>query len=157
MATVDETSALLAKALELGLSGAVHCESIPLEDLAAMYNGIGPESIHVKWLSEATCKKISEKVRATLSKKLATYAAATLIHDVRFAESDGTTRGFNYANDELEANNLIIADAKYAWYNPLRIFARRVGVKVADVCRVVGWSAWIDAYKAKAKKGISLE
>ena len=139
MGTVREVTALREEAMRLGLSGADHCARIPLDTLAAMYNGIGPE-----WMPESLRKK--------LSKKLATYAPATLVHDVRFAESDGSTLGFNMANAELEVNCAAIADDKYAWYNPLRYFARRVGVRIADACRLFGWSAWMDAFKARTGK-----
>ena len=139
MGDVIEVKALLDEALALGLSGAEHCARVPIETLAANYNGIGPE-----WMPK--------KFRDKLSAKLATFAPATLIHDQRFAESDGSTLGFNQANEELEANCLVIADAKHAWYSPLRYFARRVAVRIADVCRLFGWVAWMDAFRARSRQ-----
>lgn len=53
---------------------------------------------------------------------------------------------FRAANNELERNNVIIADSRHAWWNPMRYWERSEGRLMADVCRRFGWSAWRDAY-----------
>ena len=98
-------------------------------------NGCGPES----WPKERR-----EKLTAWLS----TFALAFDIHDCRFAyDNDATREKFDHANDELEKNCLLLADEKYAWYNPFRYLARNRGHIIADLCRKFGWTAWKEAYK----------
>lgn len=131
---------VIAEAKALTLSGADFIASLGPDKVAAAYNGIGPE-----WLPERFRKK--------LDKWFDTYRTACVIHDCRFAhDNDGTDAKFRAANDELERNAVIIADDKYAWYNPLRYLARARGRHLADACRVYGWTAWTDAYKTNQKE-----
>ena len=138
--TVDEVKSLVDMAIEAGLSGSVSLAALPIEEVAAKYNGIGPA-----WMRE--------ELRAKLSRALKFHAPACVIHDViRFEQSDGTSARFNEANDELERNGLILADHCCAWYNPMRYWHRHGAHLIAATCRIMGWSAWMDAYKARAKQ-----
>ena len=139
MGEVSEVKSLLDTALALGLAGAEHCACLSLDTLAAMYNGVGPARAPgwLRWL---------------LDKCHRTFLAAVMIHDVDFSESDGTTGGFDLANDRLEYNCLLCADAAYGAWNPLRYVARRRARKIAGVCRAVGWTAWMDAFKERTGK-----
>ncbi|MCR5750720.1 MAG: hypothetical protein K6G91_02045 [Kiritimatiellae bacterium] len=137
---VEHVKELIDLATEAGLSGSMELLSMPTEDIAANYNGIGPECL-------------SEEGRRKLTKVFKFHEAACLIHDVvRFAKSDGTSARFNEANDELERNGYILADFKCAWYNPMRYWHHRGARIIAKACRVAGWSAWMDAYKARTGK-----
>ena len=82
------------------------------------------------------------------------YTVPCVQHDCRFAyDNDGTEAKFRAANDELERNCVIIADETYAWYNPLRYWARLKGRAIAAACRIGGWSAWRKAYKKQFPAG----
>ena len=109
--------------------------SLSDDQFSAACNGCGPDS----WPEEA---------RQKLTKWLATFSLAFDIHDCRFAfDNDGSREKFDFANDELEKNCLLLADLKYAWYNPLRYFARNRARLIATACRTFGWDAWQNAYK----------
>ena len=139
MGDVIEAKARLDEALELRLRGVERLVSRPLSVLAENWNGAGPE-----WMKP--------EVRAKLSKWLAVFKPAFFVHDQDFSDSDGSFHGYNSANDRLEDNCLIIADAKYAFYDPRRYLARRAAPVVADVVRVASWPAWWQAHeKARAK------
>lgn len=139
MGDTIEVKALLDEALALGLSGAEHCARVPIETLAANYNGCGPE-----WAPDW--------LRKLLTKCHKSFLACVLIHDLRFSESDGSTSGFNYANDELEYNCLMVSNARYCVFNPLRYIWRHRSYAIADACRLVGWSAWMDGFKKRIEK-----
>lgn len=104
------------------------------EEFTSACNGCGPELWPEEW-------------RARLDKWLATFGLAFDCHDCRFEfDNDGSREKFDFANDELEKNCLLLADQKYAWYNPIRYFARNRAHLIATACRNFGWSAWEDAY-----------
>lgn len=107
------------------------------EQFSAACNGCGPAS----W---------PEERREKLTKWLATFAPAFDVHDCRFDwDNDGTRENFDYANRELGKNCVLLADEKYAWYNPVRYWARQKGKLIAALCREFGWSAWKEAYNHK--------
>lgn len=141
MITEEEAAARLAAIRDLELYGWRFMESLTLTEIANACNGIGPES----W---------QEKSRKKLDKWLSAFRLAADVHDCRFTwDNDGTREKFAYANDELERNCLVLADEKYAWYNPLRYLARRAAHLVAQACRDFGWNDYKDAY-SKLKKEI---
>ena len=123
---------LLAQAKHYGLSGADFCARLPIETLAADYNGIGPE-----WFPDC--------IRRAIDKLSADLQCVAMIHDVRFAHADGSTRAFNEANAELESNGRKVADAKFSWYNPKRYLVRREAHVFADLCQRFGWTAYVAA------------
>lgn len=130
---IDEAGYVLTAGI-YGLSGAEWLANLPLSKIRAAYNGIGP-----KWLGEDKRKKLGKWLKA--------YTVPCVIHDCRFTyDNDGSDAKFRQANDELERNCVIVADANYAWYNPFRYWARAKGRAIAQACRILGWSAWRDAY-----------
>ena len=138
--TIEQARASIARAMDLGLSGAWFMRELGPERVARACNGIGPES----WPEEA---------RAVLNRWLGTFDVCADDHDCRFEyDNDGSDVKFRQANDELERNCLIVADAKYRWYNPLRYIARRKGRLMAQACRDFGWRAWRAAWERNQKK-----
>lgn len=121
---------LLKKALELKLTDATWVACFSPEELATVYNGIGPE-----WLPHS--------LREKLTKYLAVFAPACLIHDFHYWIGDGTLKDFNYANDTLEANCRKCINAETKWY---QLFRRAAGYYaahlMAEACRRYGWSAY---------------
>ena len=125
-----EIAALIKKALELKLTDAAWVACFSVEELSVVYNGIGPE-----WLPYS--------LREKLTKYLAVFAPACLIHDFHYWIGDGTLKDFNYANDILEANCRKCINAETKWY---QIFRRAAGYYaahlMAEACRRYGWSAY---------------
>lgn len=125
-----EITALIKKARKFKLidSGWVIC--FAPEELATVYNGIGPE-----WLPLS--------IREKLTKYLAIFAPACLIHDFHYWIGDGTLKDFNYANDTLEANCRKCINAETKWYQLLRRAAGYYAAHLmAETCRRYGWSAY---------------
>ena len=136
-----EITALIKKACDLKLTDAAWVACFSPEELSVVYNGIGPE-----WLPYA--------LREKLTKYLAIFAPACLIHDFHYWIGDGTLKDFNYANDTLEANCRKCINAETKWYQLLR---RATGYYaahlMAEACRRYGWSA----YRAGMVEGIAAE
>ena len=125
-----EITALIKKALELKLTDATWVACFSPEELAAVYNGIGPE-----WLPYS--------LREKLTKYLSIFAPACLIHDFHYWIGDGTLKDFNYANDTLEANCRKLINAETKWYQLLRRAAGYYAAHLmAEACRRYGWSAY---------------
>ena len=117
------------------LDGTDLAEGFTAAQLAAMFNGIGPES----W---------PQALRDALDDLAADLMPAAFIHDIRYATGDGTREDFDRANKELRANGEKIANAKYAWYHPMRYITRRRARTFASLCQRYGW----DAYQAASTK-----
>ena len=130
-----EITALIKKACDLKLTDAGWVACFAPEELSAVYNGIGPE-----WLPYS--------LREKLTKYLAIFAPACLIHDFHYWIGDGTLKDFNYANDILEANCRKCINAETKWYQLLRRAAGYYAAHlIAEACRRYGWSAWLDCHK----------
>lgn len=135
--SVEEAYQVIVSVCENEMYGWRFVASLTAEQIASACNGIGPES----WPQER---------RALLDRWLATFRLAADVHDCRFTfDNDGSREKFDAANDELEKNCLLLADIKYAWWNPLRYFARNRARLIARACRDFGWSAWKAAYCGK--------
>lgn len=125
-----EITALIKKACDLKLTDAICVAQFTPEELSVAYNGIGPE-----WLPIS--------IREKLTKYLAIFAPACLIHDFHYWIGDGTLKYFNYANDILEANCRKCINAETKWYQLLRRAAGYYAVHlIAEACRRYGWSAY---------------
>ena len=140
MMTLTEAEYTIGRAIVNGLSGAEFLETLGPENVRRACNGIGPD----RW---------PEARREKFNKWLWLFADPAAGHDCRFTfDNDGSEAKFRAANDELERNCLIVADATYRWYNPLRYLARRKGRLMAQACRDFGWRAWRAAYEKKQRK-----
>lgn len=125
-----EITALIKKACDLKLTDAAWVACFSPEELATVYNGIGPE-----WLPYS--------LREKLTKYLAIFAPACLIHDFHYWIGDGTLKDFSYANGTLEANCRKCINAETKWYQLLRRAAGYYAAHlIAEACRRYGWSAY---------------
>jgi hypothetical protein len=130
--TIEE---LVKRAVLADLDGVEFIQDCSYAELAAAYNGIGPE-----WLPGALREKVT--------RYLALFEPAALGHDMRNYMSDGSRKGFNYANMEFHENCLKLADHAYPWWNWRRYRARLVAHALYDFVRGDGgWKAWIDCYE----------
>ena len=105
--------------------------------LAAEYNGIGPEFL-------------PDELREKVTRFLALFEPAALIHDLRYSAGNGTREDFETANMEFHANCLTLARAKYPWW---RFVSRRVAEKTAFALykAVSSYFGWVAYRKACAK------
>ena len=100
MADFTEIEKLRIKCAEYGLVGREILDRFTLEELAAEYNGAGPDS----WIPEA---------RYLLTQAMVLFKPVVLIHDIQFAQSDGTDEGFSKTVDDWCANTKKIMAAEY--------------------------------------------
>lgn len=132
---VDEAIVAMRDIWDAGLYGRDFVYRFTPEQFASACNGIGPESWPESW-------------RQRLEGWLGTFRRAADVHDMRYSfDNDGTRQRFDAANDELAQNCRLLADAKYAWYNPWRYLARRAAKLVGQTCRDFGWPAYDEAFK----------
>ena len=123
---------LRAQARFYALSGVEVLDAMTPEEMASVYNGIGPE-----WFPDALRRAID-----TLSPDLQCCA---LIHDIRYARGGGKAVNFVKANAEFEANGVTIAWSKYSWWDPRRYILKRKARAFAGICTAFGWLAFVAA------------
>lgn len=147
MQTMEKIESLIAKGVEAELYGMDFVQGLDLETVRESYNGIGPEFL-------------DPEVREKVSELLSIFEPAALVHDLRNEFSDGTRKGFEYANDEFLKNCLKLADYNYCFINPRRYRARavaRILYKLVSAEKF-GWRAWLEAkerHEAKMASGNS--
>ena len=126
---------LLSQIDEYDLDVPTGFRELTLAYIADNYNGAGPD-----WLPETE--------REIFTWLLSLFEPAFLIHDMEFAASNRTVKGFNNANDRMWNNIRRIINREYPRYNPLcwvdhaRWYLR--GAAAWRVCKRFGWSAWTD-------------
>jgi len=108
--------------LDLGFAA-----SLSDDRLAELYNGCGPE-----WLPA--------RIREKLTRLLAIFEPAFLIHDCDYSAANGSTGDWAVANDRLEMNCLALANYTYPWYSWRRYRARLAALEIASLCRRYGWT-----------------
>ncbi len=135
MVEESKIDALVKAAVLAGLDGVEFVQSFDRATRVREYNGIGP-----KWAGQ--------RLRAMVTQHLGLFEPAALIHDMRNYRSDGSCKGFYYANMEFLENCLKLADHAYPWWNWRRYRARLVAHALYDFVRGDGgWKAWIDCYE----------
>lgn len=140
MKTEQEIDELMCKAVEAGLDGLDFMAEFDYATIAREYNGIGPSFL-------------GEKAREKLSKYLALFAPAAVVHDMRYSRSDGTRSSFNFANIEFWGNCRALAANAYGWLNWRRYRAYAAAdVLFEAVSMGGGWVAWREAYRKNGKE-----
>ena len=137
----DEIDSLWRQAVDLGLSGLEELALLSADEMAAAWNGIGPEFL-------------PSEIRDRITDALALFKPACFIHDLRFAQSDGRRHEFVLANAELLDNCRKCAAHAYPWWlHPWkRIRANAAAALIYKACSSsAGWRAWIDAHEAQIK------
>lgn len=140
MSTVNEVKRLRALCEDCELEGREILAKYTDEDLAAIFNGIGPEAFP-SWL------------RAALDALHPSLAPVALIHDAEWSESDGRRETFAESNARFRRNGCKVATASFGWWRPRRYIVVWDAVKFARICQRFGWSAFLAPYEAKAKRG----
>ena len=138
MATVDEVMRLKDLCEEYGLEGRGILSKYTDEELAAIFNGIGPDAFP-QWL------------RSALDALHPSLAPVAFIHDVEWHESDGTESAFAESNARFRRNGCKVASAAFGWWRPRRYLVMWDAVKFARICQRFGWSAWLAPCEARRK------
>ena len=140
MADIDEVKRLKALCDEYGLEGREILSKYTDDELAAIFNGIGPDAFP-QWL------------RSALDALHPSLAPVAFIHDVEWHESDGTETAFAESNARFRRNGCKVASAAFGWWRPRRYLVMWDAVKFARICQRFGWSAWLAPSKAQEKVG----
>ena len=140
-----EIDELLKIANDAELDGLDFLSGFTKAQLCDGYNGIGPEFL-------------KPNVREKVSEFLHIFKPAAVAHDLRNELSDGTRKGFKYANDEFLRNCLKLADYYYKGKDARRHLRARVAAWTLYYfvsAESFGWRAWLEAKKRHAQKLIS--
>ena len=105
MSTIEKIKELKAVCAECGLDDDGLLAKYTDEELAATYNGIGPEAFPA-WL-----RSVIDALHPSLE-------PVALIHDVEWSQEDKSTARFMASNARFKQNGYKVAKAKFAWWNP---------------------------------------
>ena len=132
-------SHLRAEVGRLRLYGRGRVLALPLDAIAAAYNGTGPEFL------PAT-------IRAKLDAVARPFLPSVMVHDVDFTLSNGTVGSFRAANRRLLVNCILCALDANPWYS-WRLYALILEAwALYRACAKFGWIPWILAYNKNTKQ-----
>ena len=117
MAGIDEIKRLKGLCEEYNLEGREILDKYTDEELAALFNGIGPEAFP-SWL------------RTALDALHPSLAPVAMIHDVEWSESDGKEETFAASNARFRRNGCKVASASFGWWNMVPGKAREFMLRV---------------------------
>ena len=123
-------------AIRLHLDGSQLLAYMPLDILAASYNGTGPEFL-------------PQRIRERLDVACRPFLPAVQIHDVDFTLSDGSRESFRQANKRLLVNCIACALDAYPWTSWKRYALIAEAFVIYRACSKFGWIAWRMAYLKK--------
>ena len=129
MTTLTEIKKLCRQAEAFQLENREIIGKYTMEELAAIYNGIGPDAFP-EWL------------RDTISALHPSLAVVAFIHDIKWHESDQSKEKFAASNDRFKRNGYAAAKAQFGWYNPRRYIVMNQARRFGNVCQLFGWKAW---------------
>ena len=136
MASINEIRRLLELCEAHGLEGREILANHTDGELAALYNGIGPEAFP-EWL------------RSVLDYLHPSLAPVAFIHDVEWGDSDGTEESFAASNARFKRNGYRVARGLYPWWRLRRWIAMNDARRFGNLCQSFGWKAWRAPYEAR--------
>lgn len=139
--TYPELTDIRDAAIRLHLDESQYLAYLPIEVLAASYNGTGPEFL-------------PDSIRQQLDAACRPFLPAVMIHDVDFTFSDGSEASFRQANLRLLRNCITCANNAYPWTNWRRyaLYLQAWAMYRAVSHPKFGWVAWIQAYNKRKEK-----
>lgn len=111
----------------------------PMNRLASIYNGIGPDSFP-EWL------------RNCISGLHPSLAVVAFIHDVEWHESDGTDETFSVTNARFKRNGYRVAKAEYGWYDPRRYIVMNQARRFGNYCQLFGKGGWLKCHEERLEQ-----
>ena len=128
-------------AIRLHLDGSQFLAYLPIDVLAASYNGTGPEFL-------------PESIRQKLDAACRPFLPAVQIHDVDYTFSDGSEESFKQANRRFLFNCIRCAMTAHPWTSWKRyaLFLQAWAMYRAVCNKRIGWTAWIQAYNKRKEK-----
>lgn len=139
MSDLATVSHLRAEVPRLRLFGYIIVLALPLDVLAAAYNGTGPEFL-------------PGAIRAKLDDFARPFLPAVMVHDVDYTFSDGTVGSFQAANRRLLINCIICALDAHPWHSWRRYALILEAYALYRACAKFGWIAWRLAYNKNTQK-----
>ena len=139
MCDLATVSNLRAEVGRLRLHGRGLVLALPLNDLAAAYNGTGPEFL-------------PDAIRAKLDDFARPFLPAVMVHDVDYASSNGSRHPFLSANQRLFWNCIICACDANPWYSWRRYALILEAWALYRACAKFGWIPWLLAYNKNPKQ-----
>lgn len=134
---------LVKKATDYGLDFDHAFDEISDEEIAAAYNGIGPE-----WMPA--------DLRARLTADLSDLEPAALIHDIDYQYADGSPAAFHAANERLRENIRRTADkVATPFFNPKWWKLLLAAALCFDAVERFGFPAYKNAVKNQNKRNIT--
>ena len=142
MADIDEIRRLRRACEDMELENRELLAKYTDEQLADMFNGIGPEGFP-GWL-----RKALDALHPSLK-------PVAMIHDVEWSESDGRRETFDESNERFRRNGITVARESFGWWRPRRYKVMWDAVKFARICQTFGFGAFYAPYKARRDGGES--
>lgn len=119
---------LIQKARKLRLENVGILDRYSVEEIAGIYNGIGPD-------------RFPDWLRKIVTESAELFEAAALIHDVEYDEG-GTREQFTAANDRFRRNCYTLVKDRYGWYDIRRYLWMNKARRWSNYCELFGWSGW---------------
>lgn len=123
-----EVESLISEARELNLENVEILDRYSVEEVSAIYNGIGPD-------------RFPEWLREMLDDLHPSLCVVALIHDLEYYEG-GSKEEFTESNERFYRNGKTVAFANYAWYDPRRYIVWNKARQFRNICNAFGWSGW---------------
>ena len=124
----SEVEKLMAEARMLNLENVGILDRYSMEEVANIYNGIGPD-------------RFPEWLREMLDDLHPSLCVVALIHDLEYYEG-GSKEMFTESNERFYRNGKTVAFAKYAWYDPRRYLVWNKARQFRNICNSFGWAGW---------------
>jgi len=140
MNKLREIKRLKGLAEKYGLEDREILGKYPMNRLAQIYNGIGPDAFPA-WL------------RGCVTALHPSLTVVAFIHDVEWFESDGTDERFKDTNERFKRNGYKVAAFEFGWYNPRRYVVMNQARRFGNICQAFGKSGWLKCHRDRLGEG----